>query len=91
MSVLGDVRNQMVEMRERMVNTGDDFSDPQNTYATITRKEYEDFVRNFGGFEDKLIADTRDTSLIDRAEEEARTQSRVAEGIQQRNIERVWN
>tara|TARA_R100000951_G_scaffold116587_1_gene129180 strand:- start:501 stop:1286 length:786 start_codon:yes stop_codon:yes gene_type:complete len=88
MGILADMSNQMVEMKERIVNTGDDFSDPQNTYATITRKEYEDFTKNFGGFEDQLLADTNDTSLIDRAEEEARTQSRVSEGIQQRNIER---
>ena len=91
MSVLSEVGQNFVEMREvnsRSSNTGDDFSDPQQTYANITRKEYQDFTKNFGGFEDDLLASTNDTSLIDEAPKDAIAESEKAKAIQQRNIER---
>lgn len=91
MSVLSNLGQNMVEMREvnsRFSNTGDDFSDPQQTYANITREEYQDFTKNFGGFEDDLLASTNDTSLIDEAPKDAIAESEKAKAIQQRNIER---
>ena len=63
-------------------------SDPEKTYASITRNEYQDFVTNFGDFEKELIGQLDDTSIIDEAPADARQQAEISKGIQQRNIER---
>lgn len=63
--------------------------DPDKAFADLTRKEYEDFVRNYGAFEDKAIRKAQtDTSLIDQAREDTANASALTAGIQQRNIER---
>ena len=49
----------------------------------------EGYIRDFRDFEEQQIQDsTTDTSLIEGAREDAAIQSRVAQGIQQRNLER---
>ena len=64
-------------------------TDPEKTYADITRSDYENYVRDFRGFEESLLEDAEtDTSLIDKAQEDSATQTEIARGIQQRNIER---
>ena len=63
-------------------------TDPEQTYADITRKDYEDYIRDYRDFEERLIAARDDTSLIDRAREDAQIQTDIAAGVQQRNIER---
>lgn len=64
-------------------------TDPEKTYADITRSDYENYVRDFRGFEEGLLEDAQtDTSLIDKAGESAAKQTEIARGIQQRNIER---
>jgi len=42
-------------------------TDPEKTYASITRNEYQDFIDSFGKFEEELIAGLDDTSIIDEA------------------------
>ena len=43
-------------------------SDPDKTYAQITRNEYLDYVNNYRDFENQLIEQAQnDTSLIDQA------------------------
>jgi hypothetical protein len=88
MSVLTEMKNHMVEMKQRVSNTGDDFSDPQKTYATITRNEYEDFVKQFGGYEDSLIASVTETPAEDTAREDSIAASERQKAIQKRNLER---
>ena len=63
-------------------------TDPEKTYASITRNQWQDFISNFGSFEEELIGKLDDTSIIDEAPEDARKQAEIAKGIQSRNIER---
>lgn len=63
-------------------------ADPDKTYASILRQDYNDYIGNFREFEKKLLDMTNDTSLIDRSRENAATQAQIAEGVQQRNLER---
>jgi len=74
----------------RKLNTSNlpEVSDPEKVYADITRQDYENYLRDFGGFEERLIAARDDTSLIDQAREDTLKQSEIARQIQQRNIER---
>ena len=63
-------------------------TDPEKTFADITRSDYENYVRDFRQFEEDLIDAKDDTSLIDQASVDAQNQARIAREIQQRNIER---
>jgi hypothetical protein len=64
-------------------------TDPEETFAQITRSEYQDFVRDYGGFEDELIHRAQtDTSLVDQAKEDRGIAAGVAEGVARRNAER---
>jgi hypothetical protein len=64
-------------------------SDPDKTYADLTRQDYLDYKRDYSEFEDKLIDDARnDTSLIDQAQEDAVKASGLAAGIASRNASR---
>lgn len=63
--------------------------DPDKAYAEITRGEYQDFVRNYGQFENQAIRRAQtDTSLIDQAREDVGNAQALTAGIQQRNIDR---
>lgn len=58
-------------------------------FADITRQQYEDFVANFGGFEDSLIARSKnDTSLVDQAKIDTVKASELSKGIASRNASR---
>ena len=61
---------------------------PEETFANITRGDYEDYLKNFRSFEEQLLALTNDTSLIDQAREDAPKQAKMSADIQKRNIER---
>lgn len=64
-------------------------SDPEETFAQITRGEYQDFVRDFGAFEDELIHRAQtDTTLVDQAKEDRGIAADVAAGVARRNAER---
>ena len=89
--------SEMFNKRKDMVHAGQDqglgslpsVADPEKAYAQMAKQDYQDYVNLFSGFEQQLIDKSQtDTSLIDQAREDAATQSRVAEGVQQRNIER---
>lgn len=62
--------------------------DPEKAFADITRQDYENYVKNYRQFENELIAAKDDTSLIDRAPEDAAKQAEIARGVQERNISR---
>ena len=63
--------------------------DPEKAFADITRQDYEDYIQDYRGFEESLIDKAQnDTSLIDRAPEDAAKQSEIARGVQDRNISR---
>lgn len=89
--------SEMFNKRKDMVHAGQDqglgslpsVADPEKAYAQMAKQDYQDYVNLFSGFEQQLIDKAQtDTGLIDQAREDAATQSRVAEGVQQRNIER---
>jgi hypothetical protein len=62
--------------------------DPEKAFADITRQDYENYMKDYSGFEQQLIDARNDTSLVDRAPEDAAKQSRIAQGVQDRNISR---
>ena len=62
--------------------------DPEKAFADITRQDYENYVQDYRQFENELIATKDDTSLIDRAPEDAAKQAEIARGVQERNISR---
>ena len=58
-------------------------------FANITRQQYEDFITNFGGFEDNLIERSKsDTSLVDQARLDTTKASGLTKGIADRNAAR---
>jgi len=64
-------------------------SDPEQTYAQITRNEYLDYQTNYRQFEDDLIERAQnDTSLIDQAREDVGVAQGLAAGISARNASR---
>lgn len=78
----------LAEMRNTSVSNLPEVSDPEKVYADITRQDFEEYLKDYRGFEGRLIAAKDDTSLIDQAREDALKQNQIAREIQQRNIER---
>ena len=65
-----------------------DVSDPQSVYAGMARDDYDNYIRDFRGFEEALLRARDDTSLIDQAREDSARQAEIARGVQARNLER---
>lgn len=64
-------------------------SDPDKTFAQITRNEYLDYVNNYRDFEEQLIEQAQnDTSLIDQAREDVSVAQGIAKGVSDRNRQR---
>ena len=64
-------------------------SDPEQAYANLTRQEYLDYVKNYRGFEEQLIAKAQtDTSLIKQAREDVGVASALTQGVASRNAQR---
>ena len=64
-------------------------TDPEQTYANITRGEYNDYVRDYRDFELEQIQRAQtDTSLIDSAREDSAMAGQVAGQVAQRNLSR---
>jgi hypothetical protein len=64
-------------------------SDPEKTYANITRQEYLDYVSQYRDFEEQMITESQtDTSLIDASRENAQIASGIAQGVSDRNASR---
>jgi hypothetical protein len=71
------------------VNNLPSVTDPDKTYANITRQEYLDYVNNYRDFEEQMIEESQnDTSLIESARENAGIASGLAQGISDRNASR---
>ena len=62
--------------------------DPEKVYADMSRQDFDNYLKDYRGFEQKLIDSRNDTSLVDRAPEDIAKQNEIAAGIQQRNISR---
>jgi hypothetical protein len=92
-SGIGNIRNFATDF---VNNRGGDYvnqlptvTDPDKTYANITRQEYLDYVTNYRDFEEQMIQEAQtDTSLIDSARENAGIASGLAQGISDRNASR---
>ena len=63
-------------------------SNPDAAMANIARGQHERYIRNYRDYENDLIGATDDTSLIDAARRDAPQQTRIARGVQRRNISR---
>lgn len=74
--------------RQDYVSNLPQVKDPEATFAGITRQDYMDYVDNFRAFEERLLSQTDDTSLIDQARQDAPRQTEIAKGVQKRNLER---
>tara|TARA_R100001443_G_scaffold113563_1_gene128491 strand:- start:1529 stop:2107 length:579 start_codon:yes stop_codon:yes gene_type:complete len=85
---LEDYQSNMAQTRSYSTSTLPSVDDPEKAFADITRQDYENYVKDYRQFENELIAAKDDTSLIDRAPEDAAKQAEIAKGIQERNISR---
>jgi hypothetical protein len=64
-------------------------SDPDKTYANMTRQEYLDYVQNYRGFEEQLLQKAQtDTSLIDQARKDIGLAQGLTQGVATRNAQR---
>ena len=63
-------------------------TDPEKVYADISRQDFDSYLKDYRGFEEKLIASRNDTSLVDRAPGDIAKQNEIAAGVQQRNLSR---
>jgi len=71
------------------MNTTNMTGDPDKMYAGITQKEFNDYIKDYRGFEDELIAKSQsDTSLIDQASDDALQARKNAAGMARRNAQR---
>jgi hypothetical protein len=85
---LQDYQSNMAQTRSYSTSTLPSVDDPEKTFANITRQDYENYLQDFSGFEKQLIEARNDTSLVDRAPEDAAKQAEIARGVQERNISR---
>lgn len=85
---LQDYQSNMAQTRSYSTSTLPSVDDPEKTFANITRQDYESYLQDFSGFEKQLIEARNDTSLVDRAPEDAAKQAEIARGVQERNISR---
>jgi len=85
---LEDYQSNMAQTRSYSTSTLPSVDDPEKAFADITRQDYENYVQDYRQFENELIAAKDDTSLIDRAPEDAAKQAEIARGVQERNISR---
>ena len=84
-----DDNPQAAVMQSDAVGSLPQVTDPEQTYASITRGEYNDFVRDFRDFELEQIERARtDTSLIDAAREDSAMAGQIAGQVAQRNLSR---
>lgn len=64
-------------------------TDPEKAYADMTRKDYMDFLNDYGQFEKDLLNKAQtDTSLIDAAREDTAVASGLSAGMADRNASR---
>ena len=85
---LEDYQSNMAQTRSYSTSTLPSVDDPEKAFADITRQDYENYVQDYRQFENELIEARNDTSLIDRAPEDAAKQAEIARGVQERNISR---
>lgn len=71
------------------MNTIDTTREPDKIYADITQKDFNDYIKDYRGFENELIAKSQsDTSLIDQASTDALQAKENAAGMARRNAQR---
>jgi hypothetical protein len=64
-------------------------SDPEKTFAAITRGEYNNFVRDYGQYEKNLISNAQnDTSLVDQARADIGVTASLSQDMSKRNLSR---
>ena len=85
---LGDYQNNMAQTRNYSVSSLPIVNDPEKVYADISRQDFDSYLKDYRGFEEKLIASRNDTSLVDRAPGDIAKQNEIAAGVQQRNLSR---
>lgn len=63
--------------------------DADSIFASITRQQYDDFYKDFGGLESTLLARSQnDQSLVDQAKKDAPKAAQISSGIAARNTSR---
>lgn len=64
-------------------------ADPEQVFANITRQQYDDFYRDFGAFEDQMLARSQnDQSLVTQAKADAPKAAALTKGVAERNASR---
>lgn len=75
-----------ISLKNANTNTS---QDADAVFANITRQQYDDFYKNFGEFENQMIARSQnDTSLIDQAKKDAPKAAAISKGVAERNASR---
>ena len=90
-SLFGEMQNRLYGIPGYSYGDGalPEVRNPDKAFAELTRKEYLDFVNNYGKFEkDQINLAQTDTSLIDQAREDVDKASALTAGVQQRNLQR---
>lgn len=90
-SLFGEMQNRLYGIPGYSYGGGalPEVRNPDKAFAELTRKEYLDFVNNYGKFEkDQINLAQTDTSLIDQAREDVDKASALTAGVQQRNLQR---
>jgi hypothetical protein len=85
---LEDYQNNIAQTRNSSVSSLPIVNDPEKVYADISRQDFDSYLKDYRGFEEKLIASRNDTSLVDRAPGDIAKQNEIAAGVQQRNLSR---
>jgi len=63
--------------------------DPDKTYGDIAIRQYGRYISEFRPFEEEMVANRNDTSLVDAVPDDVEQQSNIAEGIAKRNRDRI--
>jgi glutamate mutase epsilon subunit len=64
-------------------------ADPDDLQAEITKQDFQDYVKEYRGFEEDLLEKAQtDTSIVDQAREDAARTPALMEGVAERNRER---
>lgn len=63
-------------------------ADPDKAFSDVAMRQHEIYMREFRPFEEALIGTLDDTSLVDAVPGDVETQTRIAQGVAERNRQR---
>lgn len=64
-------------------------NNPDFDYADVAVRQYGRYINDFRPFEEEMLRNRKDTSLVDAVPEDVAQQTQIAEGVAKRNRERL--